>query len=117
MHLEQGYGIIEQRLGRCDKKPREISLHSSPRCSQCQMALGETPPVEELELFAGEVDRALGEQNRRLSRILVGRIIHDRTDKRLEYFLKVVQASDLSALSNTLDDELASYIRRLVRDQ
>ena len=117
MHLEQGYGIIEQRLGRCDKKPREISLHSSPRCSQCQMALGETPPVEELELFAGEVDRALGEQNRRLSRILVGRIIHDRTDKRLEDFLKVVQASELSALSNTLDDELASYIRRLVRDQ
>ena len=115
--LEQGYDIIEQRLGRCDINPRDIALDSSPRCSQCQMALGETPPIEELELFAVEVDRALGEQNRRLSRILVGRIIHDRTDKRLENFLKVVQASDLSALSNILDDELAVYIRRLVRDQ
>ena len=61
-----------------------------------------------------DVGRALGEQNRRLSRMLVDRIIHDRVDQRLEAFLKTVQASDLSALSNTLNTELAMFIRKLL---
>ena len=79
-----------------------------------RVALGEMPPIQELENFMRDVGRALGEQNRRLSRILVDRIIHDRVDQRLEAFLKTVQASDLSALSNTLNTELALFIRRLL---
>ena len=115
--LEQGYLIIEEGIGRCDVNPQDIPLHSHPRCSRCHMALGETPPTQDLELFLAELDRALGEQNRRLSRVLVDRILHEGTDQRMENFLKIVQASDLSALSNTLNDELAAFIRRLLRNQ
>ena len=115
--LEQEYLIIEERMGRCDINPQDIPLHSHPRCSRCHMALGETPPTQDLELFLAELDRALGEQNRRLSRVLVDRILHEGTDQRLENFLNIVQASDLSVLSNTLNDELAAFIRRLLRNQ
>ena len=64
-----------------------------------------------------DVDRALGEQNRRLSRVLVDRVLHQRVDQRLEDFLKIVSASDLSALSDVLNQDLTVFIRQLLRDR
>jgi hypothetical protein len=56
----------------------------------------------------------LGAKNRRLSSLLVERILQGHTDERLDAFLKIVQASDLSALSNTLTPELVAFIRRML---
>ena len=50
---------------------------------------------------------------RRLSRILVERILNQKVDQRLEDFLKIVQASDLSSLSSILNYELVVFIREL----
>ena len=112
--LEDRLRALEPRTKVCDVDPSDLDLTRGPRCVACGVALGEMPPIQELENFMRDVGRALGEQNRRLSRILVDRIIHDRVDQRLEAFLKTVQASDLSALSNTLNTELALFIRRLL---
>ena len=98
----------------CDRDSQLIEFHAAARCAGCQMALGEIPPSTELAALSREVERALGEQNRRLSRCLVDKIIHGGEDKRMDSFLRAVQASDLSALSNTLDHELAAFIRRLL---
>ena len=37
-----------------------------------------------------------------------------QVDRRLEDFLKIVQASDLSALSNTISEELVFFVRRVL---
>ena len=48
---------------------------------------------------------------------MVDRIVLGRVDQRLEDFLKIIQASDLSALSNTLDEEMVGFIRRILNDR
>ena len=37
-----------------------------------------------------------------------------RVDQRVEDFLKIVQASDLHALSNTISEELVGFVRRML---
>ena len=112
--LAPRHGDLERRIRSCDVDSRNIPLHLSPRCS-CRMALGQAPPSSEVGLFHRDLERPLEEQNRRLSLALMERILHGRTDQRLEDFLRIVQASDLSALSNTLNDELAQFIQQLLR--
>ena len=46
--------------------------------------------------------------------MLVERILHGQADGRLDDFLKIVQASDLSALATTLNQEMLDFIRRLL---
>ena len=116
LYLEQSFDGLERGIRRCNAVPSDMPLDTTPRCVECLMVLGEAPPTEALDRFVTDLDRALGEQNLRLSRVLVERILHDRLDQRLEHFLKIVQAADLSALSNVLSGELAQFIRELLRD-
>ena len=106
---------LERKTKRCAVSPEDMAIDMGPRCANCRMALGESPPTHELDLYLRDLDRALTEQNQRLSRMVVDRVLHDRVDRRLDNSLKIVQASDTSALSNTLDDELAGYIRQLLQ--
>ncbi len=115
--LGQRYISYEQDVRVCEVNTRDLSLGLSPKCGRCQVALGEMPDAQELEAFLRDVDRALGEQNRRLSRVLVDRVLHQRVDQRLEDFLKIVSASDLSALSDVLNQDLTVFIRQLLRDR
>ena len=112
--LAQRYGDLERSIVPCHVNSNDLLLHSKPRCTDCQLALGEEPPAQELEHFLGDLNHELAEQNRRLSRVLVERILQDKIDKRLENLLKIVQASDLSALSNTLNEELTRFISQLL---
>lgn len=115
LDLEQRHSNLERGIWPCNVDPGDIPLSRNPRCGNCLMVLGEKPPAQELESLLRDLNRALGEQNRRLSRLLVDRILHDMVDERLEDFLKIVNSSDLSALSNTLNDELVVFIRQLLR--
>ena len=45
---------------------------------------------------------------------MVGKILQGQVDQRLEDILKIIQASDLLALSNTISEEMISFIRRLL---
>ena len=112
--LEQRFNDLGQEITLCGLPSPDLPLHASPRCPNCVISLGEAPPAQDVDQFLRDLDRALGEQNRRLSLVLVSRIIHGQVDQRLEDFLKIVQASDLSALSNTLTDELTQWIRQLI---
>lgn len=112
--LAERYKSLRESLRLCGLSPEELPLDTSPRCRVCQVALGEPLPEKEAELLLREIEGALGEQNRRLSQRVVQLILQGRSAKRLESFLKIVQASDLSALANTLDDRLARFIRRLL---
>lgn len=114
--LDQAYQDLRRSVVPCAMSLEDMALRTNPRCPRCRIELGEAPPSQEVDAFLKDLDRSLGEQNRRLSLTLVERILHDRMDERLESFLKIVQASDLSSLSNTLNEELGLFIRRLLRD-
>ena len=113
--LGQRYIDLEPAVKRCPVDTAALDLEASPRCDGCGVLLGELPPTREVSLFSRDLERALGEQSRRLSTVLVHRILQDRADRRLENLLKVVQASDLSALSGVLDHELAVFIQEFLR--
>ena len=113
--LGQRYIDLQKEVTPCDVDVSELHLDSDPRCPGCRVALGHSPPGAQVEAFVRDVDQALGEQNRRLSQMLVERILHGWLDQRLEGFLKIVQASDLSSLSNVLNAELVQFIQQLLR--
>ena len=71
-------------------------------------------PSEELARLASEIDGVLEDKNRRLSNLLVERVLEGNNDQRLGDFIAIVQASDLSALSNTLNEDLLAFIRQLL---
>ena len=105
---------VAKRVRACSVTEDGLQLDHSPRCLQCDVALGTRPPTREAASLVAEVEAALGEQNQRLSRLLVRDIMQGRADQRLDDLLKIVQASDLSALVNTLDEEMAEFIRGLL---
>ena len=59
-------------------------------------------------------DMDLGAKNRQLSALLVEQILQGKQDERLDDLLKIVQASDLSALSNTMTAELVGFTQGIV---
>ena len=71
-------------------------------------------PVEQLARLMAALEMDLGAKNRQLSTLLVERILQGRQDERLDDLLKIVQASDLSALSNTITAELVGFIHGII---
>ena len=67
-----------------------------------------------LARLVSEIDAALGEKNRMLSNLLVGKISRGQVGRRLEDFLKIVHASELSALSNAISEELIFFVPRVL---
>ena len=112
--LDELYQLLKETVKLCTAILEDLSLDLKPLCSSCALILGEELPSQEAELFFNGLERSLQEQNRRLIRVLVDRILHGQSNQRLENFLKIVQASDLSALANALDEEMVHFIRRLV---
>ena len=59
-----------------------------------------------------EIGLAVNKKNRMSNNLLVAKILQVQVDQRLEYFLKIVQASDPSALTNTISEELVFFVCR-----
>ena len=76
--------------------------------------MAQTVPLAELARLAPQVDMALGGKTQELSRRLVEKALAGRTDERWLEFLQIVQASELSSLANTLDNDLVAFIRQVL---
>jgi hypothetical protein len=80
----------------------------------CSTTLADEPP----EAFAREIsrrlERALQEQQIRLSGVAIRAILTWHKGEKIEQFLQVVQASDLRGLAEVLDDELVAFLRELL---
>ena len=98
----------------CTVSKAHLDLETLPWCSSCRLTLETSLPSAELGRLLPAIDGALGAKNGQLSNLLVERILHGQADGRLDDFLKIVQASDLSALATTLNQELLGFIRRLL---
>lgn len=87
-----------------------------PRCPHCDLSLTSELSQGELEDFLARLHQALVGQQRRLSSQAVRQILSRNTEGNLERFIKVIQTSDLSSLSQVMDDELVAFIRRLLAE-
>jgi len=104
-------------IGQCSRQQPELEeeLRDHPRCSNCRLALDQVLSLEDLQRTIRGIEFDLEAQCRRLSNLLVERIIRQSQDQRLDDLLKIIQASDLTALSNTLSPELVGFIGQMLR--
>lgn len=98
----------------CSVAGPEVQLDSHPWCGECGLTLEFQLPLDQLASLTAVVDTDLGAKNRQLSTLLVERILQGKQDERLDDLLKIVQASDLSALSNTINAELMGFIQGII---
>ncbi|GEM_PF-700961 len=92
----------------------EVSLEPEPTCASCRLVLTQEPPTREVDHFFSRLERALKQQQRRLSSEAIRQILAQGGWERVDQFIKIVQASDLSPLVNVMDDEMVGFIRRLL---
>ena len=86
----------------------------TPICDTCEITLELTLPLDELNRIDSAIDLALAVKCQQLSEQLVGKIMQDADDPRLDDFIKIVQTSDLTALCNTMNQDMADFIHRLL---
>ena len=112
-HLPTEFARLASTLKCCLQEAAQ-GLDEAPRCALCGLGPEEQAPVAYVERLSAELERALGEQNRRLSAEAICQILAQSSEDLVDRFIKIVQASDLSALANILDDRLAGFLRDLL---
>jgi hypothetical protein len=112
--LAPRFGDLANRIRRCDFEGT-LAVEEDPRCPRCGYVLGEQSPRTQLEELAEQLRRALDLKLGALSNSAIARLIreHDHA-RRLEGFLKIIQAAQTEALVRVLDDRLAHYLARLL---
>ncbi len=92
-------------------------LAETPVCPYCGFRLGEVAPVETLNTVLIAIERGLAVQQTRLAQRVVSRLLarpgRARED-RLDRFIQVVQASDLTGLAQVLDEGLLEFLGDLL---
>lgn len=112
--LAESLGNLGAPPESCPVPGPDLDLDVVPRCSRCGLSLDRSLPTAPLARVLTAIDADLAAKNRRLSNLLVDRILQGQNDLRLDDLLKIVRASDLSTLSNTLDVELVEFIRQVI---
>ena len=92
----------------------EEMLETEAVCPDCGLSLDQTAPTQRVDEALSHIDRACHRQMARLSSSAVQQVLRNSNDARVDQFLKVVQASQLSSLSDILDDDLIGYMRRFL---
>lgn len=90
------------------------AIDAEPICPNCKLPLTAQPPKAQVAEFAERLNTALEQQLRRLSTEALRQILSRSREERIDQFVKIVQASDLSALANVMDDELVAFLRQLL---
>ena len=98
----------------CSYQGGELDLSVDPQCSECQITLEQSVPSAELAKLAPRIDMALAGKTQLLSKLLVTKALTGTAHERWQEFLQIVQASELSSLANTLDDDLVSFIKQVL---
>jgi hypothetical protein len=92
-------------------------LSETPVCPHCGFRLGDVAPVDDLNTALIAIERGLATQQGRLARRVVSRLLARpgrAQEDRLDRFIQVVQASDLSGLAQVLDEGLLEFLGDLL---
>lgn len=115
-----GVGLVEQLAAQemgpspCPHQGNELDLSNTPFCPECQISLGQNIMAAELARLAPQVEMALGGKTQELSRRLVEKTLAGHTNERWSESLQILQASELSSLANTLDNDLVTFIKQVL---
>jgi hypothetical protein len=93
------------------------ALKDDPVCGHCGFRLGDAAPIDALNTTLVAIERGLAEQRTRLAQRVVGRLLARpgrAQEDRLDRFIQVVQAADLSGLAQVLDDGLLAFLDDLL---
>ncbi|HWC28868.1 MAG TPA: hypothetical protein VG845_02190 [Dehalococcoidia bacterium] len=112
------YHELEPLFGcAADAESLGYALATDPTCAYCGFRLGDQPPVADADRVQQAIERGLAHQQSRLAQRVVRRLLarpgragSDRVDR----FIEVVQASDLTGLAAVLDDGLTAFLRELL---
>lgn len=92
-------------------------LQSEPICPYCAYRLGEEPPTADATRVLQAIQRGLEGQQARLAQRVVNRLLARpgrAGSDRLDRFIEVVQAADLTGLAAVLDDGLIAFLQDLL---
>ncbi len=92
----------------------EEMLDTEAVCPACGLSLDQWAPAQRIDEILTRIELACDHQMTRLSSNAVQQVLRRSADPRLEQFLKMIQASQLSSLRNLIDDELVGYLRRFL---
>jgi len=98
----------------CSYRGFEIDLFTEPLGPECRISLTQKVPTAELARLAPQIELTLGSKTQDLSRRLVEKTLAGQSDERWTEFLQIVQASELSSLANTLDNDLVTFIKQVL---
>jgi len=105
---------LEPRLRPCDFEGSPAP-EVSPCCQRCAYLLRTLSPQKDLNDVFERTRRALQIKLASLAQSAIARLIHQHdSSRRLEGFLKIVQAAQTDSLIRVLDDDLAGYLTRLL---
>ena len=109
------YTRMRQAHRECPEQELAATLKTQAACPQCNLSISERAPLAEAEDTLRQLDSALSRQQTRLASEAVRRILA-RGGRRLEQFLQIVQASDLTGLAHVLDGDLLEFLRELLSE-
>ena len=89
-------------------------LKTATACPACHLRLGAADHAEAVGVVLKRLSQSVEQQLSRLSSVAVRAILERSSDPRVERFLKVVQAAQITTLTEILDDELVGYLRRFL---
>ncbi len=92
----------------------EEMLETEAICPACSLSMDQEPPGQRIDEILTCIERGCDRQMARLSSAALQQVLHRSGNPRIEQFLKMIQASQLSSLRNILDDELVGYLRRFL---
>lgn len=92
----------------------EEMLGTEAVCPACGLSLDQWAPAQRIDEILSRIERACDHQMTRLSSNAVQQVLRRSNDPRLEQFLRMIQASQLSSLRNFVNDELVGYLRRFL---
>lgn len=112
------FGELE-RLFPCSRAGATLTeaLADAPVCPECGFELGMQAPAAEARRVRTAIERGLAGQQARLAQRVVSKLLsrpYEDAEARVERFIQVVQAADLSGLALVLDDELLVFLRDLL---
>lgn len=90
------------------------TLKTATVCAVCHLRLGAADHDEATGAVLKGLSKSIKLQLSRLSSVAVRAILERSSDPRVERFLKVVQAAQITTLTEILDDALVGYLRRFL---
>lgn len=112
--LPEMFRAAAASLRSCPRAEADVSLEQAPYCDHCMLPLDETPPQRAVAAVVGGTEVAMREYNRRLSSSVVHRVLENPSKEQIEKLMDLIQVSNISSLSNVLDEEVLEFLRSLV---